>query len=387
MKSVFVIDPGMMEAGGHHAALLSTLIATESIVDTEITIFGHMALDKLLAQQAIDHGITVKCHFSSNFYEHYSDGIELKISGIQSYIRQLAGEYYQAIQKILLHIGDNPAVCFYPCLNWEHANALSLALKLIGSDNLHISHKVCCMFMPSKANETIARLYYQMAFGQLGNIPRVTLFASDSETLDYYQRLNLAIVGVHPCYLLPWQNFAIQPKKHNTFPQLLLYMGDAKVDKGFLLLPSLVEDLLQAYDFQISLTIQYTLAWEYPALTEAICELNALAKKYHQLKLINEFLPTPQLIEMLNSVDTIVCTYEPSVYQTKSSGLAWLACFCNIPVVVREDCWLTREFTRLQHSFTVDASLTKFTIQTPTAKRETDYFNCLFNELLVWLQQ
>jgi hypothetical protein len=30
MKSVFVIDPGMMEAGGHHAALLETLIHSES---------------------------------------------------------------------------------------------------------------------------------------------------------------------------------------------------------------------------------------------------------------------------------------------------------------------------------------------------------------------
>ena len=51
MKSVFVIDPGMMEAGGHHAALLETLIHSES-EDTTVSVLTHKHLDNELETKA-----------------------------------------------------------------------------------------------------------------------------------------------------------------------------------------------------------------------------------------------------------------------------------------------------------------------------------------------
>ena len=53
MKSVFVIDPGMMEAGGHHAALLETLIETRQN-DVNLSVFTHVELDNELYVKSID---------------------------------------------------------------------------------------------------------------------------------------------------------------------------------------------------------------------------------------------------------------------------------------------------------------------------------------------
>ena len=123
-----------------------------------------------------------------------------------------------------------------------------------------------------------------MAFSRLSIQKGVSLFASDKETQEYYQLLEVPIQGIHPCYLLPWQRLNVNKVNTSSVPNLLIYMGDAKENKGFLRLPSLVKQLLLFYDYKVSLTIQYTLSWETPELVNAIAQLNELAKDYKQLQ-------------------------------------------------------------------------------------------------------
>ena len=81
MKSVFVIDPGMMEAGGHHAALLETLIHSES-GGAKVCVLTHQQLDNDLEIKAKNNSIQVNRFFSTNFYQHYEDSVELSLSGL-----------------------------------------------------------------------------------------------------------------------------------------------------------------------------------------------------------------------------------------------------------------------------------------------------------------
>ena len=53
MKQIVVIDPGMMEAGGHHAALLSTFLSYEEICSHQLTFVTHEQLDGNLYQQLV----------------------------------------------------------------------------------------------------------------------------------------------------------------------------------------------------------------------------------------------------------------------------------------------------------------------------------------------
>ena len=297
MKSVFVIDPGMMEAGGHHAALLETLIETRQN-DVNLSVFTHVELDNELYVKSIDSGIDVYRHFKTNFYQHYEDSYYLKLSGVQTYIRLLAWEYSQALSFIAQQ-NENMVkiVCFYPCINWEHASALSLALASITKSPL-LHHKVCCMFQPLKSSKEID-LYYKSAFRQLRKNSEVRLYASDWETKIYYDSLDLYIDDFHPCYLLPWHKLKVAEKQKSIIPNVLVYFGDAKVNKGFCKLPDLVERLLLVYERNIRITIQFTMAWENPALETAIRELKSLAKVYDEVILESRFWSASELVTEL----------------------------------------------------------------------------------------
>jgi hypothetical protein len=384
-KALYVIDPGLMEAGGHHAALLDTLIVSEH-VGFDICVKSHVMIDDDLKEKATRFGIKVEPHFNSNFYEHYDDSLFLKISGMQFFIRQLAFEYGQVLRELQLVSNSEKITCLYPCLNWEHAAALNLAISLLPKNMPTISHKICCMFKPM-AEGSEGSVHYRLAFSQLSRNNGVQLYASDWETREYYADLGIPIVGFHPCYLLPWQSLLPTKSTQPDIPHFLLYMGDAKLNKGFDSLPALVERYLDEYLGNVRLTIQYTLAWENPELKAAINKLELLSKRHHQLELHKHFWPTSELVKVINSVTAIVCTYDADVYQKKSSGLAWLAAFFNKSVILQGESWLSREFERLRHPYIVNPSRKQAYFENADVRlEESDYYKALFSDFFTWLQ-
>jgi len=112
MKQVFVLDPGLMEAGGHHAALLSTLLCYKGS-DT-LQIFAHKKLDETLLTESEVKGLKTYRHFESNFYEHYTSEHFRNSELIQSYIRKLAVEYFQAINQAVKSSTKKRTSIFYP---------------------------------------------------------------------------------------------------------------------------------------------------------------------------------------------------------------------------------------------------------------------------------
>lgn len=386
MKSVFVIDPGMMEAGGHHAALLETLIHSKS-EDTTVSVLTHQHLDNDLETKAKNSGNQVHRVFSTNFYQHYEDSLNLNLSGMQHYIRLLAWEYMCALKLAAEFDSENEVVCFYPCLNWEHACAISLALIMNG-EQYKFTHKVCCMFKPLKIDQQ-SELLYKYAFGQLAKHSNVKLFASDWETREYYEELGTNIQGVHPCYLLPWGSLDKQKIIRSEIPHFLLYMGDAKENKGFLRLPEVIVEAIAKFSGKVKLTVQYTLAWDYPELAPVINTLKCLEKEYPaQLQVHTNFWSKDELQSIITSLSGVVCTYDSQTYQNKSSGLAWLCGYYNLPIIFmsQQPFWMHREIERL--GITYYHSLTDFADKTndkPMPTRCSSYYSNLFEDCLTWV--
>ena len=389
MKSVFVIDPGMMEAGGHHAALLETLIHSES-EDTTVSVLTHKHLDNELETKAKNNSIQVHRFFSSNFYQHYEDSLELSLSGMQHYIRLLAWEYAGAIKQAAQGNDNNEVVCFYPCLNWEHASAISLALTTLTIDGERYlcTHKVSCMFRPLNINYQSEWLY-KYSFGQLAKRSEVELFASDWETKEYYEDLGITIQGFHPCYLLPWSSLNKQKTTSSDTPHLLLYMGDAKENKGFLRLPEVITKAIAKFNGKVKLTVQYTLAWDYPELVPVINTLKRLEKEYPmQVHVHARFWSKDELQSVMATLSGIVCTYDSHTYQNKSSGLAWLCAYYYLPIIFmgQQRFWMHREIERL--GITYYHSLTDFADKTndkPMPTRCNSYYSSLFEDCLTWV--
>lgn len=393
MAQVYVLDPGMREDGGHHAALVSTLLNYKGLEQIELTLVSHQSLDISMLSQAKKSNVEVIQHFNANFYENYDNTHSVGKLQIQKYIRNLANEYIAVwnLAKERCRNKEQKLVFFYPCLNYEHASALSLAfLYLDKHSDIHVAkytHKICCMFTPNDVHEAIYKYRYRQAFEPLSKRQEVQLYASDIETMRYYESLGIELKGVHPCYLLPWDQLKITDKANNESPRILLYFGDAKTNKGFCDVPNLAKKLLNEYKDNITIIIQYTLAWEQDDLLKTIDALNKLNATYKQIHLFNEFWDPEQLAEHFDTLDLIYCTYDPQVYQYKSSGLAWLASFFTVPVVLRGHCWLSREFDRLGHAYSFMDSSHILPASIEIYTRESGYYASLFENLITWLKR
>ncbi len=380
-----MIDPGMMEAGGHHAALIENL-SESNVEEVQLVLFTQKKINSHLAEKASNSGIEVIRHFETSFYQHYDDSLQLKFSGLQIYIRKLAWEYIQALKIIAELSGRNKAICFYPCLNWEHASALSLSLSKLEGEINNLVHKICCMFKPNQINNE-SSLLYSNAFRQLNKLSAVHLYASDWETKEFYTSIGVVIEGYHPCYLLPWNTISlITNPSTSENPHFLLYLGDAKENKGFKELPALVQRFINEYHGRVKLSIQYTMAWDSPELIEVEKELRMLSKKFAQLNVYPIFWNTRELVSMIKSVTAIICTYDTKIYQNKSSGLAWLSSYLKTPVVIKKECWLSREIKRLGYLAFIKKRLVDNSKFANIQFKETSYGSSIYRDFTAWLK-
>lgn len=386
MKSVFIIDPGLLEEGGHHAALFETLLGS-NLKGGSYTIFCHEDVSSNFRKLA-DHYSNVKLrpHFKNYFYEHYDNNHFVKVAGIQKYIRSLAIEYYSAFRFAVAGCDSKELVFFYPCLNYEHALALQLALSKFRHQQSSIHHKVCCMFSPSAESSLAMNLYYRMGFKALSSHHAVQLYATDSEIKQFYESIGITLDGIHPCYLLPWKELPRNLNSKNCTDSVLLYLGDAKENKGFFEIENIAKSLLSEREEAIKIVVQFTMAWETPELLSEKKKLKALSEKYTNLQVFDEFWSTDRLVNELSKMDMIICTYDTAYYQNKSSGLAWLASYFNIPIIMKERCWIQRESERLGNNIIIDKKLKNINSNIQKDTENNAYRDIIFDDFIVWLQ-
>ena len=399
-KEIWVFDPGMMEAGGHHAGLAETLCqAKVRQPDVSIKVFAHKLLDEHLRKRFAESDISTELSFDSVFYKHFYDGAALGPAGLQQYIRLLSLEYKQLLEQTIKHANQQKVIVFLPCLNWEHANALELAIHQLKIDlrKGDINLVACAMYSPTASGHVsdIKNLWYRMAFKALAKYQFVSLYCSEQELGNTYaDLLSLNEMPVHPCYLMDWGGIYasvhqdVEQYHGSNSKRYLLFMGDAKVDKGFNRLPELLQQVLANTDPDTEFEIQFTLAWEYPEIMATVDILKAWAKSEPRIRLHHGFWSNQDMVTMFRRIDGAICTYDVNAYQYKSSGLVWMLAFFNKPLVVSGSCWLSREAQRLNVPLAIDNVLDVKCFSHMKAlisSKSSRYADELFTPLVDWL--
>lgn len=397
-KAIWVFDAGMMEAGGHHAALAETLCQAKARQNhLTIRVFAHKLLDEQMGKRFVESGIATELSFDSVFYKHFHDGAVLGPAGLQKYIRVLSLEYKQLLERALKQSNQQRIIVFLPCLNWEHACALGYSINqmqfALSKADIHLV--TCAMYSPidtHQGHETKS-IWYKMAFKSLVKHQFVSLYCSEQELSKAYgDLLSFEECFLHPCYLMDWigasVHHIIEQETKVRKKNYLLYMGDAKVDKGFNRLPELLQQGLAATGPDVEFVIQFTLAWEYPEIMATVNTLINLGKTEPRLNIHRGFWSNQDMVSMIRKIDGAICTYDTNAYQYKSSGLIWMLAFFNKPLVISGSCWLSREAERLNVPLAINGALdVKCFSQmgVATSSVNTSYADRLFAPLFDWL--
>ncbi|WP_298637109.1 hypothetical protein [uncultured Umboniibacter sp.] len=331
-RSIHIIDPGAMEAGGHHFALIETILA--SSFSGDLVFHTHKNLDRRSFESIVEAGYDVDTVFEQNFYEYYGQNAFDSASAVDvlSYVARLKNEY----DKVLLQIYSNSEkqVCFYPCLDWYHLLALRLAMPDIETG--HVVHRVCLMFDigvaadGSRDWDLLSHWLPQLRWA--ADHASIELYAADSRILSAWDLLATnTSIKVMPSYLAYWPSV---PKRQDVkgCNTVLAYTGDVKADKGFKELPNVVRELLadQSIDQVI---VQFTWNWDMPELESCKLELRRLAQDESRFGLFEGPWTHIEFAQTIADSSAYYCTYDRAVYDGKSSGLpVWLG-FYNVSLL------------------------------------------------------
>lgn len=346
MLKVVVPDPGLRENAGHHPAMI------EAIANTSSHSAGEFRLSVLCHEKCSDEFISrmdglnvcIEKHFSTDFYKYVSDSKDCFESG--EYINRLALEYVEALKK---DHGDSDLVYLFHTLCWQHAIALSSAISIVGKHyGLENRYVICLMFDPGVTaitGEWNISSNYNLAFRALSKHKTVKFYASDYELRGKYEEIIGKRIEIHPCMLI---SEGKDLERDKQVKRVILYVGDAKPEKGFMDVPY----LLKKYSYEIDnlnseFVIQYSFSTDNDELKRVEKDIKSLAEKDSRITVIDKFLSQDELDGLFINANLIVFNYDEDEYKNKSSGVLWLAARFGLEMVFLTNTWLNREAERI----------------------------------------
>ncbi|MFO0890111.1 MAG: hypothetical protein U0790_13355 [Isosphaeraceae bacterium] len=191
---------------------------------------------------------------------------------------------------------------------------------------------------------------------------RMRFYTDTEELAADYGRLSGFAFTVLPipfrAELIPVVREADQPRA----PLRVLFLGDVREEKGFQLLPGLVQALFDDYvrTGKVRFIVQASIHEDEPSrlLRQAVKELEEFGPAHVELVGREGFLLPARYYELLAGSDLVLCPYEARIYRARSSGIMAEAIMAGKPTVVQAGTWLaTQQAAGSGETFTDKASL------------------------------
>lgn len=370
---LFIADSGLQSLNGHNAAAMQALAINCGSESVEF--FCHQHPDQAVRAEALQRSVRLTPFFADFFYDAYDAPGTL--TDLNRFINSLAADYARLSDRLVrLHGGG---VILHHTMDWPHLLALGLANVSEASPELR--HLVFLMFNPGMAADGSIlnqwrSLNYRLALGRLTKQASVRLFASCHEHAGAYSALypEYRRPSIHPVFFSASSTPIVSAVAADNGDELrrsfkgrriLLYLGDAKVDKGFCRLPELIQALLPYLDHRSVLVVHYNLndALASTRLRDTARSLADMACQDARLRVVQGFLPDGCLIELIAECDIALFDYDPGAYAHKTSGLLWQVCRCETPMVLLGESWLSREALRLHPWVRLHTSLKELLVE------------------------
>lgn len=181
----------------------------------------------------------------------------------------------------------------------------------------------------------------QQAFAKLEGTPTRLTYWTDTEQLaEHYRELGCREIGVLP---IPHGLNDIPARvSRGRTPLTVSYLGGARGDKGFHLLPELVAsfsgDYLATGKVQFLVQSTYGISREEGLMEATKRRLRRFPRDW--LKLIEAPPDSETFTKALLSTDLLLLPYDQTTYRRRSSGLLVQAMVAGIPTILPEGTWL-----------------------------------------------
>lgn len=337
--ALVILDPNLEGEAGHHLAY-DMAIAREARARGEaVTIIAH----RRYAGSGID-GVRILPHFSASTYATmHKDPVTGAMDDwrafndlLQFELALLPRPEFRPSDAVLVPTATENHLAGY--IGWmktfDPLEAPLFLLHLMFPSGITVDAAG-----QEVVEDPLRALFYRLADRAAQEEgPPVHLFASGGQHATEFSALFRRPVAAHPLPIRPEPG----PAPAERPRRVLLFAGDARIDKGVGLLPALVPQLASAHpDWTLVAHVNGHTAWgEARAAVEA---LQALPATVPGLELAGGRLLPEDYLALARGVGIALFPYDPVLYRRKSSGVLWEAISLGTPVVVPAGTWLENE--------------------------------------------
>jgi hypothetical protein len=343
---LIICDPNLERASGHHWFLDSSIAEEAATRGIQVTILANRSFP------ANEVGVAkVVPTFNYTCYARQSHD---PVTGEHDDFRHFNDALYEDLLHLPLELFGADTLVLFPTVTQRHLYGAvrwmkdfptaqaptfvvylmlpsGIELKSLGSDEFSVI-------------DPLAALQYRLAFDlarQPG--PSIHFFGTGLSHAREFSLLAGQQIDAHPVVLSGMTGLEQHaPRATSTSHTALLFMGDAKEDKGFTLLPALVESMAGQYPgwkFLVHANCQNT----WGVCKEAHQILLGLSSTLESFEFHDSFITSEQYAGLLARADLVLAPYSPEEYWRKSSGVVWESIWCGLPAVVPKDTWLDLE--------------------------------------------
>jgi len=345
---ILIIDPGLRVGEGHHLGVDTTLGAAAVALGHEPIVLAH-ARSPLKSLTQGDATIPVLPAFPHSIYlgneDRTYEDLELVNKKARQQLIDLGDSLFREPVRVLIHTTNETQVL--GVAQWLCENMESSPRRIT-------SAVVALMFPPpierttdgiKEKNPAVCKIYSR-AIRLLASVPGVSVLGigyTVAEDHTISSGVNVEVGGA----LVAGIGRPIKREPPSNQPTVLLYMGDAKIDKGFHILPEIVRQLRRSevnanFVIHASGSMVERYSWIMDALVLAIGDDARFDLKRGRLS-------EEEFHGLWDSADLALLAYHPGVYARKTSGICWDAINTGIPVIAVENTWHMLELERYGH--------------------------------------
>lgn len=242
--------------------------------------------------------------------------------------------------KLELDMSD---VVFFPTISFVELHGLEQALRTLDWTRFPPVHLLFRWNPFRGRQENYEKELQQMIFEK--NCFRgcedigILHFYTDSERLaEQYNCFSRCRFSVLP---IPHTDCAAGNSWQKKERWILSYLGDARPEKGFLLLPKIVEALP---DEEVQFQIQAN--FNIPGGEGGIAACRRKLSRKKNVVLYKSVLDAKEYASALRKTDIVLILYDPKQYYARSSGIFAEAMAAGIPTLVPADTWMSVQLCR-----------------------------------------
>jgi hypothetical protein len=256
--------------------------------------------------------------------------------------QQFAWDLSALLHRVRLGPGDH---VFLPTVSRVELEGLYRHWRTFPHERAAAWHLLFRRDPPGRRDEAEERRLLLRAFGRFhadcaaGRIR----FYTDTEALSRaYQEFTSLLFQTLP---IPHTAMRGCQPPFSAGPLRILYLGDARMEKGYHYLPDLIRDLWPDLiaTGRVAFIVQSnpTTGREHPEITAARARLAALAGP--SVRLLETPLSPEEYRQILQSGHVALLLYDRGAYQARSSGILAEALAAGVPPIVPAETWLAQQ--------------------------------------------